>query len=116
MNFEVAVVRDVVLDSTSKYFSNVGEYNGLGSIYFEVVKGNYKSKGFAKPYFPNISNYPLLEELVYIFTLPSPDIQNNNYKKVYYYITPINIWNSNHHNGIPNIFESKDIPESQQRD
>ena len=116
MNFEVAVVRDVVLDSASKYFSNVGEYNGLGSIYFEVVKGNYKSKGFAKPYFPNISNYPLLEELVYIFTLPSPDIQNNNYKKVYYYITPINIWNSNHHNGIPNIFESKDIPESQQRD
>jgi hypothetical protein len=116
MEFQVAVVKDVVLDDTSKYFTNVGEYNGLGSIYFEVVKGNYKSKGFAKPYFSNISNFPLLEELVYIFSLPSPDIQNNNYKKVYYYITPINVWNSNHHNGIPNIFRNTEVPESQQRD
>jgi hypothetical protein len=116
MEFQVAVVKDVVLDNTSKYFSNVGEYNGLGSIYFEVVKGNYKSKGFAKPYFSNISNFPLLEELVYIFSLPSPDIQNNNYKKVFYYITPINVWNSNHHNGIPNIFSNTETPESQQRD
>ena len=116
MNFKVAIVKDIVLDDTSKYFTNVGEYNGIGSVYFEVVKGNYKSKGFAKPYFPNISNYPLLEELVYIFSLPSPDIQKNNYREVYYYITPLNIWSSNHHNGIPNIFENKDIPESQQRD
>ena len=116
MNFKVAIVKDIVLDDTSKYFTNVGEYNGIGSIYFQVVKGNYKSRGFAKPYLPNISNYPLLEELVYIFSLPSPDIQENNYKEVFYYITPLNIWNSNHHNGIPNIFENKDIPESQQRD
>jgi len=58
----------------------------------------------------------LLEELVYIFALPSPDIQTNNYKQVYYYITPLNIWNSNHHNGIPNIFENKEVPEAQQRD
>jgi len=47
MNLEVAVVKDIVLDDTSKYFSNVGEYNGIGSVYFEIVKGNYKSKGFA---------------------------------------------------------------------
>jgi len=116
MDFKVAIVKDIVLDDTSKYFTNVGEYNGIGSIYFQIVKGNYKSRGFAKPYFPNISNYPLLEELVYIFSLPSPDIQENNFKEVFYYITPLNIWNSNHHNGIPNIFENKDIPESQQRD
>lgn len=115
MKFKVAVVKDIVLDDTSKYFSEVGEWNGIGSIYFETAKGNFKSKGFAKPYFGNISNYPLLEELVYIFNLPSPDIQNNNYKEVLYYITPVNIWGSNHHNGIPNIFNDTDIPESQQR-
>lgn len=115
MKFKVAVVKDIVLDDTSKYFSEVGEWNGIGSIYFETAKGNFKSKGFAKPYFGNISNYPLLEELVYIFNLPSPDIQNNNYKEVLYYITPVNIWGSNHHNGIPNIFNDTDIPENQQR-
>lgn len=117
MDFEAAVVQDIVLNDTSKYFVNAGEWNGIGTIYFKKVKrGNYKSTGFAKPYFSNFINYPLLNELVYIFKLPSPDIQNNNFKETYYYITPLNIWSSNHHNGIPNLFENKDIPESQQRD
>jgi len=117
MNFEVAVVKDIVLNDTSKYFSNVGEWNGIGTVYFTKVKGgNYKSEGFAKPYFSNFSNYPLLEELIYIFPLPSPDIQTNNFKEVYYYITPLSIWNSTHHNGIPNIFENKALPDSQKRD
>lgn len=117
MDFEAAVVQDIVLNDTSKYFVNAGEWNGIGTIYFKKTKrGNYKSTGFAKPYFSNFINYPLLNELVYIFKLPSPDIQNNNFKETYYYITPLNIWSSNHHNGIPNLFENKDIPESQQRD
>lgn len=117
MDFEAAVVQDIVLNDTSKYFVNAGEWNGIGTIYFKKAKrGNYKSTGFAKPYFSNFINYPLLNELVYIFKLPSPDIQNNNFKETYYYITPLNIWGSNHHNGIPNLFENKDIPESQQRD
>jgi len=117
MDFEVAVVKDIVLNDTSKYFTNVGEWNGIGTVYFKKVRGgNYKSEGFAKPYFSNFSNYPLLEELVYIFPLPSPDIQTNNFKEVYYYITPLSIWNSTHHNGIPNIFENKALPDSQKRD
>lgn len=117
MDFEAAVVQDIVLNDASKYFVNAGEWNGIGTIYFKKVKrGNYKSTGFAKPYFSNFVNYPLLNELVYIFKLPSPDIQNNNFKETYYYITPLNIWSSNHHNGIPNLFENKDIPETQQRD
>lgn len=115
MQFKVAVVKDIVLDDTSGYFSQVGGWNGIGAIYYETAKGNFKSKGFAKPYFSNFSNYPLKEELVYIFNLPSPDIQNNNYKEVQYYITPLNVWGSNHHNGIPNIFRDTDVPESQQR-
>ena len=117
MDFEVAIVKDIVLNDTSKYFTNVGEWNGVGTVYFKKVKGNnYKSEGFAKPYFSNFSNYPLLEELIYIFPLPSPDIQTNNFKEVYYYITPLSIWNSTHHNGIPNIFENKALPDSQKRD
>ena len=115
--FEVAVVEDIVLDDKSYYFGNAGGWNGIGTVSFKKLKGgNYQSKGFAKPYFSNFINYPLKNELIYIFPLPSPDIQNNNYQEVYYYITPLNIWNSNHHNGIPNIFENKDLPDSQKRD
>ena len=58
MKFEVAVVNDIVLDDTSKYFGNVGGYNGIGTVSFQKVKGNYKSRGFAKPYFSNFINYP----------------------------------------------------------
>jgi hypothetical protein len=117
MEFEVAVVKDIVLDNTSKYFTNAGEWNGVGTVYFQKAKGNsYKSRGFAKPYFSNFANYPLLEELIYIFKLPSPSIQENNFKATYYYICPLSIWNSNHHNGIPNIFDNQDLPDSQKLD
>jgi len=117
MKFEVAIVEDIVLDQTSKYFGNAGEWNGVGTVAFKKVKGaNYNSRGFAKPYFSNLSNFPLKNELIYIFALPSPDIQESNYQEIYYYITPINIWNSNHHNGIPNIFNNEDLPDSQKRD
>jgi hypothetical protein len=116
MKFEVAVVNDIVLDDTSKYFNNVGGYNGIGTVSFQKIKGNYKSRGFAKPYFSNFINYPLKNELIYIFSLPSPDIQNSNYQENYYYISPINVWNSNHHNGVPTIFQNEDLPDSQKRD
>jgi hypothetical protein len=116
MKFEVAVVTDIVLNDTDKYFSNAGGYNGIGTVSFQKIKGNYKSRGFAKPYFSNFINYPLKNELIYIFSLPSPDIQNSSYQENYYYISPINIWNSNHHNGIPTIFQNEDLPDSQRQD
>jgi len=117
VKFETAVVSDIVLDTTSKYFTDAGGWNGVGTVVFKKVKGGtYRSTGFAKPYFPNFCNYPLRNELVYIFSLPSSDIQENLERETYYYITPLNVWSSQHHNAIPNIIENRDIPESEQRD
>ena len=117
MKFETAVVSDIVLDTTSKYFTDAGGWNGVGTVVFKKVKGGFfRSTGFAKPYFPNFCNYPLRNELVYIFSLPSSDIQENLERETYYYITPLNVWSSQHHNAIPNIIENRDIPESEQRD
>jgi len=117
VKFETAVVSDIVLDTTSKYFTDAGGWNGIGTVVFRKVKGGtYRSTGFAKPYFPNFCNYPLRNELVYIFSLPSSDIQENLERETYYYITPLNVWSSQHHNAIPNIIENRDIPESEQRD
>ena len=117
MKFEVAIVQDIVLNDSSTYFKNAGEWNGIGTVYFKKIKGaNYKSVGFAKPYLSNLSNFPLKNELIYIFSLPSPDIQENIYQDNYYYISAINLWNSNHHNGLPNIFSNTDLPETQKRD
>ena len=117
MKFETAIVEDIVLDTSSKYFTDAGEWSGIGTISFKRVKGGtYNSSGFAKPYFPNFSNYPLRNELVYIFALPSSNIQEGLNQENYYYITPINVWSNQHHNAIPNIITNKDTPESEQRD
>lgn len=117
MKFETAIVEDIVLDTSSKYFTDAGEWSGIGTISFKRIKGGtYNSSGFAKPYFPNFSNYPLRNELVYIFALPSSNIQEGLNQENYYYITPINVWSSQHHNAIPNIIANKDQPESEQRD
>ena len=117
MNYTPAVVIDIVLNENSKYFSTVGGYNGIGTIIYKEINGKkYGTEGFAKPYFSNISNYPLKNELIYIFQLPNPNVQDNINKQSAYYISPINIWNSPHHNGIPNIFNNSDIPDSQKQD
>ncbi len=117
MKFETAIVEDIVLDTSSKYFTDAGEWSGIGTISFKRIKGGtYNSSGFAKPYFPNFSNYPLRNELVYIFALPSSNIQEGLNQENYYYIAPINVWSNQHHNAIPNIIANKDQPESEQRD
>ena len=117
MNLETAVVTDIVLDTSSKYFTDAGGWSGVGTVAFQKVKGGtYRASGFAKPYFPNFCNYPLRNELVYIFSLPTSNIQESTEEQAYYYISPLNIWSSQHHNAIPNIIENRDIPESEQRD
>lgn len=117
MKFETAVVEDIVLDTSSKYFTDAGEWSGIGTISFKRIKGGtYNSSGFAKPYFPNFSNYPLRNELVYIFSLPSSNVQEGLNQENYYYIAPINIWSNQHHNAIPNIISKNDTPETEQRD
>jgi hypothetical protein len=117
VKFETAVVNDIVLDTSSKFFTDAGEWSGIGTVAFQKVKGGtYKSNGFAKPYFPNFTNYPLRNELIYIFSLPSSNVQEGLNQENYYYITPINVWSNQHHNAIPNIIERKDIPVSEQRD
>jgi hypothetical protein len=117
VKFEVAVVNDIVLDTSSKFFADAGEWNGIGTVSFQKIKGGtYKSNGFAKPYFPNFTNYPLRNELIYIFTLPSSNVQEGLNQESYYYISPINIWSNQHHNAVPNIILHKDIPEGEHRD
>jgi hypothetical protein len=117
MKYTPAVVTDIVLDENSTYFNTVGGYNGIGTVVYREINNNkYGALGFAKSYFPNFSNYPLKNELIYIIKLPNPDTQNNVNRESAYYIAPINVWNSPHHNAIPNIFNNTDIPDSQKQD
>jgi len=91
----------LVDDKNKDYFTELGEWDGIGSIYFSPIEDTSNSyKKIAKPLFSNDRIYPLKNELVYIIILPTRELQNNVDTYNYYYFNPINIWNSNHHNSI----------------
>lgn len=53
------------------------------------------------PLFPNYKNYPLVNEVVMVVALANNDFQNNFNRLTYYYINPINLWNSQETNPLP---------------
>lgn len=110
-------VRDIILDNTHPRFVEFGEWNGIGTIFIESAKSPLFSDQIplipAYPAFPNIKQYPLINELVPIIYLADADVTQNTTSISAYYLPPINIWNSQVHNAIPS---SNILPNSQQKD
>tara|TARA_R110000822_G_scaffold149056_4_gene288122 strand:+ start:452 stop:1684 length:1233 start_codon:yes stop_codon:yes gene_type:complete len=118
-----ARVRYCILDDKTdpEAFNSNGGWSSIGGIFFENVKYPNPSQEinngrFAKPLFPNIKNFPLKNEVVYVIQLSSTGIETNTNDKSYYYFQPINIWNSTHHNAIPDGINKSTLPPSQKRD
>jgi hypothetical protein len=110
-------VKDIILDNTHPRFVEFGEWNGIGTIFIESAKSPLFSDQIpltpAYPAFPNIKQYPLINELVPIIYLTDTDVTENTTSVSAYYLPPINIWNSQIHNAIPS---SNVLPDSQQKD
>jgi len=112
-------VKNIILDDSNSKWKTYGEWNGLGTIEFLDVKkpkslNSNGIDGIAQPLFSYLKNYPLINEIVYIIELPSSNIGEKVTATKFYYITAINLWNSQHHNASP--FISDALPENQQRD
>ena len=106
----VGRVIDIILDdSDPEKFKQYGEWDSIGLVFYQDIQGG--STGTAKPIFPNIKQYPLVNEIIYILNLPNPEAQliddpldsKSNITNQPYYFPPVNIWNSTHHNAIPLI-------------
>jgi len=110
-------VRDIILDDTHPRFLEFGEWNGIGTIFIESTKNPAFSEQIplipAYPAFPNIKQYPLINELVPIIYLTDTDVTENTTSVSAYYLPPINVWNSQIHNAIPS---TNVLPSSQQKD
>ena len=116
-NFNSKVWKDVIyparviksmMDPSSQplAFKNMGEYQSIGGVFYASINRPnpepvFTSDNFATPLFPNMSNIPLDNEIIYIINLPNTNIQANVNSITAYYFQPINIWNSIHHNAIP---------------
>jgi len=112
-------VRDIILDDTHPRFDEFGGWNGIGTIFIEpTVQPNRKDNIPlipAYPAFPNIKQYPLLNELVPVLYLADPNITENTSAVSAYYLPPINVWNSQVHNAVPSSdvtpeLEDKEYP------
>jgi hypothetical protein len=105
-DFTVARVKDINLNSNSELFPETGEWSGIGTINFAPVKSaSNQSSGndilqLATPLFPNIKNYPLVNEYVLIVKGPSNINPGVGSELKDYYIN-ISLWNNQHLNAFP---------------
>lgn len=103
-------VVSIILDDTHPRYEELGGPKAIGFVEFVDYKdrpGDYSTvqKGtsikVARPFFTNVKNYPVVNELISTITGPTSGIQQNTSNKTIYYLGTINLWNHPHHNGIP---------------
>jgi hypothetical protein len=105
-------VLGILLDESHSRFKELGGWNALGVIQYETIDNpsprfsNLSIESdptllIAYPANPNIKNYPLINEIVYIFSLPNPGIGENPNSVVSYYLNLTSLWNHPHHNAYP---------------
>ncbi len=112
-------VKDIILDGSTDRAANYGGYDSVGLIFYNKVQIKndglntnpdadeiLESKGFdgvAKPLFPFLKYYPLINEVVLIISTTSKDYLDNRLSRIDYYFPPINLWNHPHHNTLPAV-------------
>ena len=126
VSFKAGRVKNIILDSANEKFPQFGEWNGLGVIEYQDITNPTSATAIAKPYFGNIKTLPLLEEIVWIVTLPSTALNGVPIEGLGvttrgfttnindYYIVPTALWNHPHHNAFPS--QPNQLPESQRKD
>jgi len=109
-----ARVIDISLNSNSTMWDEVGEWAGIGTIKFQLMdtptstinQTQNKTSNLAKPLLPSSKTYPLVNEVVAIFKLPSKQQTAATGIEEFYYLNSVNIWNHPNNNGIPSEFEA----------
>jgi hypothetical protein len=112
-----ARVLDIVLDENHKYYELVGQWNGIGAIFYEIVNksGTKSYPNFALPYDSQLKTYPLINEIVLLISLPNQSMGLVSSNESYFYMSPLGIWNHPHHDAYPNVLDGLNDQE-QQRD
>ena len=102
-----ARVIDIVLDEKHDYYGLVGQWNGIGAIFYEIVNksGTKSYPNFALPYDSQLKTYPLINEIVLLISLPNQSIGFVSSNESYFYMSPLGIWNHPHHNAYPNLLD-----------
>lgn len=108
-------VYSIVLDSDHPRFNKLGGWDALGTIEYVEVTNPQPGPNLpiARPLLSNIKNYPLINEIIYIISLPNTKIGQITSNKSQYYINTVALWNHPHHNAYPSNANEK--PSTQQK-
>ena len=106
-------VTDIILDDNHKKFQELGEWDALGTILYENVT-DPNIRGTAKPLMGNSKTLPLINEIVYLISLPSTLIGDITSTPTQYYINIVALWNHPHHNAYPS--NANEQSSTQQKD
>jgi hypothetical protein len=118
-------VKDIILSKDHPLFNEYGAWTSIGTIicqkiYPYINNPNEELIGniVASPLFPNYKHYPLINEIVALYPyLPDSSLSGismEGKKSAYYYISPINLWASQHHNAV-SIGTENTLSPSQQK-
>jgi hypothetical protein len=114
-------------DTPELYKKYQGDF-ALGGVIFDSVtnpteigkaENQFEGLSFALPLFPNFKQVPLINEIAYVISFPSPNLQNPEFidlnNTVFYYFLPINLWNNIHHNALPDPLSTTTQTPSEQK-
>jgi hypothetical protein len=111
-------VGKLILDGSTNFAAQYGGYDAIGTIFYTRVTSKAKLvenenfneanidtrfDGIARPLFPFMRYYPLINEIVLVLTTISKDSIGGGKETQDYYLPNINIWNHPHHNNYPSI-------------
>jgi len=99
-------VKNILLTESHPRFKELGGWNALGVIEYDSVinpQQTTTSGGYAiaYPLNPNLKNYPLVNEIVFIVNLPNKTIGNSSSGDQTYYMGVTSVWNHPHQNAYP---------------
>jgi hypothetical protein len=115
--FQPVRIKSIVLDESHPRFKELGEWNGLGIIEYEAIDNPIASSPplpIARPLMSNNKSLPLINEIVFLLSLPNTGIGEFTTSNDNYYLTTIALWNHPHHNAYPT--QPSGLPPSQQKD
>ena len=109
-NIKAVRVLEVIMQSVDQAQS--GSANVIGNIRYNDLNApkprSTKQLPFARPLFNNISQYPVVNEIVYLVKGPSSTYYDNN-EIISYYLPAIKVQNHPLHNAFPNLIDSSKI-------
>ncbi len=109
-------VQEVILNNETNpvRYKQLGDNDAIGTILYSrlnqelPINGSTDYLGFAKPLFEGITQYPVVNEIVYLIKGPSSAYYDNG-DIISYYLPPIKIQNHPLHNAFPNLIDSDKV-------